>query len=38
MFHDDGSLAAPPIALVEVQAYVYGAWRAAAEIARGLGA
>jgi len=36
VFHDDGSLAAPPIALVEVQAYVYGAWRAAAEIARGL--
>ena len=26
----------PPIALAEVQAYVYGAWRAAAEIARRL--
>jgi glycogen debranching enzyme len=34
IFHADGSLAEGPIALVEVQAYVYGAWRAAAEIAR----
>ncbi len=37
VFHDDGSLASPPIALVEVQAYVYGAWRAAADIAGRLG-
>jgi glycogen debranching enzyme len=35
--HADGTLAKGPIALVEVQAYVYGAWRAAAEIARRLG-
>jgi glycogen debranching enzyme len=35
--HQDGSLATGPIALVEVQAYVFGAWRAAAEIARRLG-
>jgi len=34
--HADGALAAGPIALVEVQAYVYAAWRAAAEIARRL--
>jgi glycogen debranching enzyme len=33
IFHADGSLAEGPIALVEVQAYVYAAWRAAAEIA-----
>jgi glycogen debranching enzyme len=37
VFHADGSLARGPIALVEVQAYVYGAWRAAAEIARNIG-
>jgi len=37
IFHADGSIARGPIALVEVQAYVYGAWRAAAEIARKLG-
>lgn len=37
VFHEDGRLAAPPIALAEVQAYVYGAWRAAAEIALSLG-
>ena len=30
IFHADGTLAEGPIALVEVQAYVYGAWRAAA--------
>lgn len=36
IFHDDGTLARGPIALVEVQAYVYGAWRAAAGIARAL--
>ena len=37
VFHADGTLARGPIALVEVQAYVYGAWRAAANIARRLG-
>jgi len=33
----DGAIAAPPIALCEVQGYVYLAFRARAEIARGLG-
>ena len=37
VFHADGHLANGPIALAEVQAYVYGAWRAAAAIARRLG-
>lgn len=37
IFHADGRLATGPIALAEVQAYVYGAWRAAAEISRALG-
>lgn len=37
VFHADGSRARGPIALVEVQAYVYGAWRAAAHIAARLG-
>ena len=37
IFHADGSLAEGPIALCEVQAYVYGAWRAVAAIARRLG-
>lgn len=37
IFHADGALAEGPIALAEVQAYVYGAWRAAAQIARRLG-
>lgn len=37
IFHQDGTLAQGPIALVEVQAYVYGAWKAAAGIARHLG-
>ncbi|UUP16621.1 amylo-alpha-1,6-glucosidase [Nitratireductor thuwali] len=37
VFHHDGSLARGPIALAEVQAYVYGAWRAAARIARAIG-
>ncbi len=37
IFHSDGALAVGPIALVEVQGYVYGAWRAAAYIARELG-
>jgi glycogen debranching enzyme len=37
VFHEDGTLADTPIALVEVQAYVFGAWQAAAEIALALG-
>jgi glycogen debranching enzyme len=37
IFHSDGSLAKGPIALVEVQAYAFGAWCAAAAIARGIG-
>lgn len=37
VFHADGTLAKGPIAIVEVQAYVYGAWQAAAEIFRRLG-
>lgn len=37
VFHEDGTLAEGPVALVEVQAYAYGAWRAAAVIARRLG-
>jgi glycogen debranching enzyme len=37
IFHADGSLAEGPIALVEVQGYVYAAKRAAAAIARRLG-
>lgn len=37
VFHADGSLARGHIALVEVQAYVYGAWRGAALISRRLG-
>jgi glycogen debranching enzyme len=36
IFHSDGALAKGPIALVEVQAYAFGAWRAAATIARAL--
>ncbi|MBB4150716.1 amylo-alpha-1,6-glucosidase [Sphingobium scionense] len=32
VFHADGSLARGPVALAEVQAYVYGAWMAAATI------
>lgn len=35
--HADGSIAEPPIALVEVQAYVYGAKRHAARVYRALG-
>ena len=35
--HADGSLAQGPIALVEVQAYAYGAYRGGAAIARALG-
>jgi glycogen debranching enzyme len=37
IFHADGALAKGPIALAEVQAYVYGAWRAAERIAGKLG-
>jgi glycogen debranching enzyme len=37
VFHADGTLARGPIAIAEVQAYVYGAWGAAAEIFRQLG-
>jgi glycogen debranching enzyme len=37
IFHADGALAEGPIALCEVQGYVYAAKRAAAEIARSLG-
>ncbi len=37
IFHADGRLATPPIALVEVQGYVYAARRGLAEIARRLG-
>ena len=36
IFHADGRLAEGPIALVEVQAYVYSAWRAAELISRRL--
>ena len=35
--HADGTLAKGPIALCEVQAYVYAAWQAGARIARALG-
>ncbi|WP_443018999.1 MULTISPECIES: amylo-alpha-1,6-glucosidase [Sphingobium] len=37
VFHADGSIAHGPIALAEVQAYVYGAWRAAEAIFSALG-
>lgn len=37
IFHADGALARGPIALAEVQAYVYGAWRSYALIQRHLG-
>lgn len=37
VFHEDGALAEGPIAMAEVQAYAYGAWRAAANISRALG-
>ena len=37
VFHSDGTLADAPIALCEVQAYVYGARLAAARIAEGFG-
>src|SRR5919197_1537024 len=35
--HADGTLAGPPIALVEVQGYAYAAYRSAAELAALLG-
>ncbi|HZQ19524.1 MAG TPA: amylo-alpha-1,6-glucosidase [Terriglobales bacterium] len=37
VFHADGSLAVPPIALCEVQGYVYAAKRAASQLADALG-
>ncbi|MGV4797010.1 amylo-alpha-1,6-glucosidase [Rhizobium sp. F40D2] len=37
VFHADGTLARGPIAIAEVQAYVYGAWQSAAEIFRRTG-
>ncbi len=37
IFHADGQLARGAIALIEVQAYVHAAWRAAATIARRVG-
>ena len=37
VFHADGTLARGPIALCEVQAYVYAAWRAGASLASLLG-
>ncbi len=37
VFHADGTLAQAPIALCEVQAYVYGAWTAAARLCHALG-
>ena len=36
-FHEDGSLACGPIALAEVQGYVFAAWRSAERIMRRLG-
>lgn len=36
--HADGTLAPPPIALVEAQGYAYAAYRSAAELAQRLGA
>jgi glycogen debranching enzyme len=37
VFHADGRTAQPPIALCEIQAYVYAAWRGAARLAVALG-
>jgi glycogen debranching enzyme len=34
IFHADGAVAEPPIALCEVQGYVFAAWRAGATLAR----
>jgi glycogen debranching enzyme len=33
VFHADATLATPPIAMCEIQAYVYAAWRGASELA-----
>lgn len=37
VFHADGRLAEPPIALVEVQGYAFAAWRGAARLAHAFG-
>jgi glycogen debranching enzyme len=37
VFHDDGILAEPPIALCEVQGYGFAAWKGASALARALG-
>jgi glycogen debranching enzyme len=37
IFHADGSMAEPPIALCEVQGYAYGAWSGAARLAARMG-
>ncbi len=37
IFHEDGELAEPPIALCEVQGYAYGAWSGAAALAEARG-
>ncbi|NWK98885.1 amylo-alpha-1,6-glucosidase [Sphingobium lactosutens] len=37
IFHADGSIARGPIALAEVQAYVYGAWQAASALFSAIG-
>jgi len=37
VFHQDGTLAEPPIALCEIQAYAYAAWSGAACLARARG-
>jgi glycogen debranching enzyme len=37
IFHEDGAEVVPPIALCEVQGYVYGAWQAAGRLAEALG-
>jgi glycogen debranching enzyme len=38
VFHSDGTLAEPPIALCEVQGYAYAAWNGAARLAAARGA
>ena len=37
VFHEDGTLAAAPIALCEIQGYAYAAWRGAAQLAAARG-
>ena len=37
VFHADGSLAEPPIALCEIQGYAYAAWKGAADLAAARG-